>query len=100
MPVQGRSMPEKPTHSASFQGSIFKFEIQASKPQNTRFKITCHGHMYIGQVRHMVASKLLFEPENMRLFTNGAKATSLHQQTACIIEITHTYILQSLYCSA
>ena len=74
-------MPDKPTHSASFQGSIFRFDIQFSKPQHTRFKIACHGHMYIGQVRHLVASKLLLEPENMRLFSNGGCFLALHITT-------------------
>lgn len=69
--VQGRAMPDKPTHSASFQGSVYRFDIQSTKPQPSRFKITCHGHMYIGQLRSMLASKLLMEPEVTRLFANG-----------------------------
>ena len=69
--LQGKAMPDRPTHSASYQGSTFKFDVQANKTQPNRFKITCHGHMYIGQVRAMIASKLGMEPEFMRLFAQG-----------------------------
>lgn len=87
--VQGKSMPERPTHSASFQGSVYRFEIQANKAQTNRFKITCHGHMYIGHVRHMIASKLQLEPENIRLFTNGIsflQYTRLKTGTHCRVD--------------
>ena len=77
-------MPDKPTHSASFQGSVYRFDIQAQKAQSTRFKITCHGHMYVGQLRCIIASKLLMEPEVARLFANG---TPSYWQSNILIDL-------------
>ena len=83
--VQGRAMPDKPTHSASFQGSVYRFDIQAQKAQSNRYKITCHGHMYVGQLRCIIASKLLMEPEVTRLFANGAPCSGYSTHLANLL---------------
>lgn len=72
--MQGKTMPAVPMHVASFQGPVTRFEVQASKQQQqpNRFRITGHSHMYVGQMRRMVAAKLGCPPEYLRLFAQGS----------------------------
>ena len=73
--VQGRTMPVQAKHSASFQGAPYRFTIQ---PNRTGFasapaslKLACHGHMYVGRLRQMIAPRLGVEPEHLRVIANG-----------------------------
>lgn len=74
-------MPAVPVHVASFQGPLARFEVQTSsvKQQPNRVRIACHSHMYVGQMRRTVASKLGCQPENLRLFAQGELAQELRR---------------------
>lgn len=70
-------MPAQAKHSASFQGSPYRFTIQPNKSGFTNapatFKVVCHGHMYMGRLRQMIAARLNTEPEYLRIIANGEK---------------------------
>ena len=68
-------MPMQAKHSASFQGAPYRFTIQPNKTgfasAPASLKLACHGHMYVGRLRQMIAARLGVEPEYLRIIANG-----------------------------
>lgn len=75
--VQGRSMPARAAHAASFQGHSLRLEVQcqghhAKLPLGVRVRVVTFSNAYVGQLRLAVAHQLGLPASNVRLLHGGA----------------------------
>ena len=81
--LQGRSMPVRPAHAASFQGHSLRLEVQcqghhAKLPLGVRVRVISFSNAYVGQLRRTVAQQLGLPASNVRLL-HGGELHPLHR---------------------
>ena len=71
--LQGKRMPARPAHAASFQGHTLRLEVQSQGklPLGARTRLVTHNNAYVGQLRRQAAALLGTQPQHLRLLHGG-----------------------------
>ncbi|KAK9798582.1 hypothetical protein WJX73_003480 [Symbiochloris irregularis] len=70
---QGKRMPARPAHAASFQGHTLRLEVQSQGklPLGARSRLSTFNNAYVGQLRRQAAALLGTQPQHLRLLHGG-----------------------------
>ena len=75
--MQGRTMPTRAAHAASFVGSHLLVGFTAPNMNNqSKSQLEMNTNSYVGQLRQQIASKPSFNipPDRLRMFLGGNSA--------------------------
>lgn len=73
---QGRVMPVRPAHAASFLGHPLRLEVQSQLKVTIRTRVNTWTNAYVGQLRRQVAQMVAVPAWNLRLLHGGALSTA------------------------
>ena len=71
--MQGRTMPTRAAHAASFCGSPIAVGVTAPHMHQAKYQVDMNINSYVGQLRQIVATGPVFKlpPERLRMFLGG-----------------------------
>lgn len=72
--LQGRTMPTRAAHAASFCGAPLVVGVTAPNMHQTKFQVDMNNNSYVGQLRQQIAAKPAFgiPSARLRMFLGGA----------------------------
>ena len=73
--MQGRTMPTRAAHAASYVGSPLVVGVTAPNIHQAKYQLEMNSNSYVGQLRQQVASKPAFNipPQRLRMFLGGTR---------------------------